>query len=55
VSRRPPLSSPVEVAYASSHLYVDSSRARTELGWSPSPIEPSLRRAIEWFRANGYA
>jgi dihydroflavonol-4-reductase len=36
-------------------MYFDSSRAVRELGLPQSPVEPALARAVEWFRANGYA
>jgi dihydroflavonol-4-reductase len=54
VSRKPPMSTPIEVQYASSHLYFDNAKARRELGLSFSPIEQSVLAAIRWFRDNGY-
>ena len=36
-------------------MWVTASKAIRELGFSPSPAEIALRRAVEWFRANGYA
>ena len=36
-------------------MFVASTKAERELGWSPRPVEKALRRAVEWFRANGYA
>ena len=36
-------------------MYFDASRAVRELGLPQSPVEPALARAVEWFRANGYA
>jgi len=36
-------------------MYFDPSRAVRELGLPQSPVEPALARAVEWFRANGYA
>ncbi|HUI85149.1 MAG TPA: hopanoid-associated sugar epimerase [Candidatus Binatia bacterium] len=35
-------------------MFVTSTKAERELGWSPGPVEHALRRAVEWFRANGY-
>jgi len=29
-------------------------KAARELGFSPGPAPVALRRAVEWFRANGY-
>ena len=36
-------------------MFVTSAKAERELGWSPGPVEEALRRAVDWFRANGYA
>jgi dihydroflavonol-4-reductase len=55
VTRKPPLSTPSEIAYASQYLYFDNARAVRELGLTFSPVEDSLKDSIEWFRENGYA
>ena len=36
-------------------MFVTSAKAGRELGWNPDPVDGALRRAVEWFRANGYA
>jgi dihydroflavonol-4-reductase len=54
VSNKPPLSTPIEVEYASNYLYFDNSKAKKELGLEFSPIEDSLAAAIRWFQENGY-
>src|SRR6516225_9883537 len=36
-------------------MFVTSAKAERELGWNPGPVEEALSRAVEWFRANGYA
>jgi len=36
-------------------MFVTSARAERELGWRTVPVEGALQRAVEWFRANGYA
>jgi dihydroflavonol-4-reductase len=36
-------------------MFVSSARAERELGWTPVPVDDALQRAVEWFRANGYA
>jgi dihydroflavonol-4-reductase len=36
-------------------MFASSARAERELGWKIVPIEDAMRRAVEWFRANGYA
>jgi dihydroflavonol-4-reductase len=36
-------------------MWASSSKAERELGWKTIPADAALRRAVEWFRANGYA
>ncbi len=36
-------------------MFVTSAKAETELGWKTVPVDNALRRAVEWFQANGYA
>jgi dihydroflavonol-4-reductase len=36
-------------------MFVTSAKAEGELGWCPGPVDGALKRAVEWFRANGYA
>jgi dihydroflavonol-4-reductase len=36
------------------HPYVSSEKAVRELGFSLKPIDEALRRAVRWFRENGY-
>ena len=36
-------------------MFASSAKAERELGWQIVPIEDAMRRAVEWFRANGYA
>lgn len=36
-------------------MFASSEKASRELGWKIVPVEDALRRAVEWFRANGYA
>src|SRR6478752_8935477 len=36
-------------------MFVSSSKAEHDLGWKTVPVDAALRRAVEWFRANGYA
>ncbi|MBI4677960.1 MAG: NAD-dependent epimerase/dehydratase family protein [Elusimicrobia bacterium] len=43
------------VKMARHYMWYDSSKARTELGFSPGPARLALADAVEWFRANGYA
>jgi len=36
-------------------MFVTSAKAERELGWNPGPVDGALQRAVEWFRAHGYA
>jgi dihydroflavonol-4-reductase len=36
-------------------MWASSDKAERALGWKTIPAENALRRAVEWFRANGYA
>jgi dihydroflavonol-4-reductase len=36
-------------------MWASSGKAERELGWKTIPADGALRRAVEWFRANGYA
>jgi dihydroflavonol-4-reductase len=36
-------------------MFVSSEKAQRELGWDTVPVDDALRRAVEWFRTNGYA
>ena len=53
-TRKPPLSTPVEIDYASQYLFFDNAKARRELDLSFRPIEESIRDAIDWFTTMGY-
>ena len=35
-------------------MFVSSAKAERELGWKVVAVDHALRRAVEWFRANGY-
>jgi dihydroflavonol-4-reductase len=35
-------------------MFATSAKAERELGWKIVPVNDALRRAVEWFRANGY-
>jgi dihydroflavonol-4-reductase len=36
-------------------MFVSSGKAERELGWKTVPVDDALRRAVEWFQANGHA
>jgi dihydroflavonol-4-reductase len=35
-------------------MFITSAKAERELGWKMVPVDDALRRAVDWFRANGY-
>jgi dihydroflavonol-4-reductase len=35
-------------------MFASSAKAERELGWKIVPVDGALRRAVEWFRGNGY-
>jgi dihydroflavonol-4-reductase len=51
---RPPRISGKALRYAAQSLYYDNTKARTELGWTVTPIEQSVRKALAWFREHDY-
>ena len=53
-THRPPLSTPVEIDYASQYLYFDNSKAQQELGLEFRPMEQSVADSIAWFEEAGY-
>ncbi|MGI8741457.1 MAG: hopanoid-associated sugar epimerase [Bryobacteraceae bacterium] len=42
------------VRMARKKMFVSLEKARRELGFSPGPVDGALKRAVNWFRANGY-
>ena len=43
------------VRMARHSMFVDSGKARRELGFAPGPVAAALERAVRWYQANGYA
>ena len=35
-------------------MFVSSAKAELELGWKTVPVDGALKRAVDWFRTNGY-
>ncbi|MEW5736538.1 MAG: SDR family oxidoreductase [Thermodesulfobacteriota bacterium] len=54
VSGKTPMSTPVEVSYASQNLYFSNEKAKRELGLAFTPVRESIARSIQWFSENGY-
>jgi dihydroflavonol-4-reductase len=44
-----------EVRMGRKKMYASSARAQQELGFRILPVNPAMKAAIDWFRANGYA
>ncbi|HYL35939.1 MAG TPA: hopanoid-associated sugar epimerase [Bryobacteraceae bacterium] len=42
------------VKMARTKVFVSLDKAKRELGFNPQPVDGALRRAVDWFRANGY-
>ena len=42
------------VKMAAKRMYFDPSKAIRELGFPQTPVETTIRNALEWFKANGY-
>jgi dihydroflavonol-4-reductase len=55
ITGRPPLIPVDAVRMARKRMFFDASKAVRELGLPQSAVEGALARAVEWFRANGYA
>ena len=54
VTRTAPRMTPDTIRMSHHAMYYDPSKARRELGLPATPIDEALRRAVEWFTANGY-
>jgi len=55
ILRREPRATIDSVRLARKKMFVSSAKAERELGWKTIPVDDALRRAVDWFRANGYA
>jgi dihydroflavonol-4-reductase len=42
------------VKMARKKMFVSVDKAKRELGFNPAPVEGALKRAVDWFRDNGY-
>jgi dihydroflavonol-4-reductase len=54
VTGKPPRAPLDAVRMARKKMFVSHAKAARELGFQPGPAEGALRRAVEWFQANGY-
>ncbi|MBI1952941.1 MAG: NAD-dependent epimerase/dehydratase family protein [Candidatus Omnitrophica bacterium] len=53
LTRREPLFTRQEVRRVAGGYRLDGSKARRELGLTPTPIKEAIRKALVWFRAHG--
>jgi dihydroflavonol-4-reductase len=53
--KREPRATVDTVRMGKKKMFASSARAERELGWHTVPVDDALGRAVEWFRANGYA
>ena len=51
---REPFAPPVGVKLSKKKMFFDPSKAVHELGWTQTPVREALRKAVQWFRENGY-
>jgi len=55
IRKREPRATIDAVRMGRKKMFVTSAKAERELGWNTVPVDGALRRAVEWFQANGYA
>lgn len=55
VTGKEPLIPLAGVQMARKFMFFDSSKAQRELGLPRTPVKDALQKAVEWFRAEGYA
>jgi dihydroflavonol-4-reductase len=55
IRRREPRATIDAVRMGRKKMFVSSGKAERDLGWRTVPVDGGLRRAVEWFQANGYA
>ncbi|MDQ7851178.1 MAG: hypothetical protein RB148_12985, partial [Armatimonadota bacterium] len=53
--RRIPTATPEKVRLSQRYEWFDPSKAVRELGYTFTPAREALRKAVEWYRAHGYA
>ena len=53
--RREPRATVDTVRMGKKKMFASSAKAERELGWKIVPVDDALKRAVDWFRANGYA
>ncbi len=51
---QPPLAPLEGIRMARKKMFVSHAKASRELGFTPGSIDAALKRAVQWFRSNGY-
>jgi len=54
IFKREPRATTEAVRMSRKKMFVTSAKAERELGWKSRPVDEALRRAVDWFRNNGY-
>jgi dihydroflavonol-4-reductase len=54
IRKREPRATIDAVRMGRKKMFVSSGKAERDLGWQTVPVDNALRRAVEWFQANGY-
>jgi dihydroflavonol-4-reductase len=54
ITGRPPRAPLEGVRMARYKMWASSAKAARELGYQPGNVEEALRRAVAWFRENGF-
>ena len=54
ILRREPRATVEAARMGMKKMFASSGKAERELGWKIVPVEGALRRAVEWFKSNGY-
>jgi dihydroflavonol-4-reductase len=55
IRKREPRATMEEVRMGKKFMWVDSSKAERELGYTHGSVRDALQRAAQWFVAHGYA
>lgn len=55
ITRKPPLLDGRTARFSCAHSYYDCSKAVKELGMPQTPLKTTVKKAVNWFRENGYA
>jgi dihydroflavonol-4-reductase len=50
-----PMATPDAVHIGKLHSYYDSRKANLGLGYAPHPVKEAVKKAVDWYRSNGYA